>query len=235
MGLGKEAAKLGRRLSRRMAARKERAASAESEDSLVSGVSEIDESQSQCVRESNALNREGLRIVRNVAAELEHRVNMEDRDNEGDAFSSDKIPPISIEGYLCRLARYVNIWRSHAGGRDSAGVRSAVMTVLYLNHLEMTNPEFAINHSNVHRLLMAGMLVATKWTEDGVISTEWWARVAGVSMAEVNKLESAFCNIMHFELFIDDQEYANALEDFCLGDDADTDRLSHGTYDEPEF
>ncbi|GBG29987.1 Cyclin-U4-1 [Hondaea fermentalgiana] len=219
MGLADAGARLSRRLSAKggallrkaAASRPERAASAQSEES---GVSDVDESRGAALRESNALNEEGLSIISNIARELELRIEAEGHDNEEDPFSKGKIPGISVEDYMCRLSRYVNVWRRHAGGRESAGVRAAVMTIIYLRHLEEMHPDFGLNQKNVHRILMAGYLVAVKWSEDQVMSTDWWAKVSGISQAEVNRLESVFCNMLEFELFIDDVVYDTTLRDF---------------------
>jgi len=177
-------------------------------------VSDVEDSRGAALKESTALNEEGLRIIKNIADELEARVAEETRTNEDDVFSKGRIPGISIKDYLCRLARYINVWRSHAGGQESAGVRSAVMCLMYLRHLEELHEDFFINRENIHRLLMVGCLVATKWSEDRGISSEWWAKVAGVPQAEVNQLESAFCNKLNFELFCDDEAYTELLKTF---------------------
>lgn len=217
--LAEASARLSKRLSTRagnlvLRARPERASSGQSVDSGTSSVSDVNESRGAALRESNALNEEGLRITLNIAHEIELRLEAEDRVNKDDPFSKGKVPGISVEDYICRLSRYVNVWRNHAGGRESAGVRAAVMTIMYIRHLEEIQPDFAINRENVHRLLMAGFLVAVKWSEDRVISTDWWAKVAGISKSEVNKLESAFCDMLHFELFVDDVDYNTTLESF---------------------
>lgn len=220
MGLGKGATLLGKRFSARIinfASRNRASSHGSGTHSIASAVSDLGTSQSlQPLEESNALNHEGLHIIKQISREIEHRVEEnEDCKIPIDHFCGEDIPAISIEGFLARMARYINIWRSHPGGRESAGVRAAVITTLYLNHIDRLNPEYPISMHNIHRLLIAGMLVATKWTEDRGVSTEWWSRVAGISMSEVNKLEAKFCHLLQFELFIDEIKYLETLETFC--------------------
>lgn len=180
-----------------------------------SDVSDVEETQGAGLQESNAINDEGLRILSSVATELEHRLAEESRVNEDDPFSMGAAPHVAIVDYLSRLTRYVNVWRGHAGGKESAGVRSAVMAVIYLERLESRHG-FTVNSQNVHRLLMTSVLVATKFLEDRPLSTEFWSRVAGVSLKEVNTLESKFCALLDFELFVDEAEYDEHLQQFNM-------------------
>ena len=182
----------------------------------VSQVSEIGETDGTKLGEANALTEEGFAVVTHIAEFLQRRVESEDRVNNLDKFakSDGRVPPVALDAYLIRLARYVNVWSGHRGGAESAGVRAAVMAAMYLNKLEEFQPHYALNKFNVHRLVMTAFLVATKFTEDYVISNDFWAKVGGVKTAEVNKLEGSFCNMMRFELYLDEEGYAQVLEDF---------------------
>jgi hypothetical protein len=185
--------------------------------SHASDVSELEETRGAALDETNALNDEGVKIVDRIAGELERRVAAEDRANAGDCFSKDgRIPPVTLVDYFARMARYTNVWRGHAGGEDSAGVRSAVMALMYIEKLERMCPGFAVNRSNVHRLSISAFLVATKFTEDTPISNDFWSKVAGVQCSEVNALEVAFCQMLKFELYIDEKQYALRLDSFDM-------------------
>jgi hypothetical protein len=196
---------------------KKRLSTRASVQSHASDVSELEETRGAALDETNALNDEGVKIVDNIAGELERRVAAEDRANAGDCFSKDgRVPPVTLFDYFARMARYVNVWRGHAGGAESAGVRSAVMALMYIEKLERMCPGFAVNRSNVHRIAMAAFLVATKFTEDAPISNDFWSKVAGVQCSEVNALEVAFCSMLKFELYIDEKQYVLKLDSFDM-------------------
>lgn len=175
-----------------------------------------DLNKSTGLTESNALTNVGVEIIRTICTELESQVARETGVNKDDAFSNGTVPPISLVDYFGRLARYVNIWRGHAGGAESSGVRAAVMTVIYLDRLQEVG--YVLNRENIHRISMAAFLVATKFTEDTPLSNGYWAKVAGVPANEVNMLESAFCKLLSFELFIHDKQYHSMLDRFDLPD-----------------
>lgn len=182
-----------------------------------SDVSDVEDTKG-ALKESNALNDEGVRILAAIAAELEHRLSEATQANEEDAFSKGRVPKVAVDVYLARLARYINVWRGHAGGKESAGVRSAVMTMVYIDKIEKMRPGYALTRQNVHRLAMSAMLISTKFMEDRAISTEFWAKVGGVSLPEVNSLESKFCSLLDFELFVDEEVYDRYLEQFNVHD-----------------
>ncbi|CAK9008652.1 Cyclin-U2-2 (CycU2, partial [Durusdinium trenchii] len=213
---GRSFKRLSKRLSKGVKAVAEGAAKRASNRRVPSEVSELSRTRGTALKESNALNDEGVRVVANIAKELDTRLNREKGTNKDDIFSKDKVPNVSIEDYFGRLARYINVWRGHAGGSESAGIRSAVMVMIYLERMEQTSPDYVINWQNIHRLACAGFLVATKFMEDAPISNEYWAKVAGITMTEVNKLEGQFCNLCKFELFVDEEEYHKFLDQFDL-------------------
>jgi hypothetical protein len=183
----------------------------EPEQRDVSRISDVGRTRGANLSESNALSVHGVAIIRSIAAEVALRVSRESRANAEDEFSRGQAPSVPLFDYYCRLARYVNIWRGHAGGAESAGVRAAVMALIYLVRLD-DNHGFVLNWSNIHRLSMVAFLLSVKWSEDSFIGTDFWARVGGVPLSEVNALEARFCTLISFELFVSDKAYASMLD-----------------------
>mmetsp|Transcript_19574 Transcript_19574/g.36168 ORF Transcript_19574/g.36168 Transcript_19574/m.36168 type:complete len:218 (-) Transcript_19574:272-925(-) len=177
-------------------------------------VSELKSTRGPALKECNALNSSGVAIIRQIAEEVSARIKDETGVNEQDMFTKDTAPPVAIFDYFSRLARYINVWRGHSGGAESAGVRAAVMAMVYLDRL--MNTGYTVNSMNVHRLAMVGFLLATKMTEDTPIGNQFWAKVGGVPNKEVNLLEREFCRLINFELHIDENEYLHMLDQFNL-------------------
>jgi hypothetical protein len=152
--------------------------------------------------ERSALSEHGVSVIRSIAAELSERVGCETRLNKEDEFSPGGVPPVPLFDYLCRLARYVNIWSGHAGGAESSGVRAALTALVYLERLGKR--QFVVNAGNVHRLLMVAFLLSLKFCEDSFLPMSYWAKVGGVPCQELTRLEIRFCALIRFDLFLTD-------------------------------
>lgn len=73
---------------------------------------------------------------------------------------------------------------------------------------------FVMDSYNIHRLVIAGVTVCTKFFSDFFYSNNRYARVGGISLQELNHLEIQFLILCDFELLIPVdklQRYANLL------------------------
>jgi hypothetical protein len=87
--------------------------------------------------------------------------------------------------------RYLDAWAG-TSGTGGAGLRCALMALEYIDRAAADG--MYLTMSNVHRLFVVGCLEGAKWTEDVVISNLFFAKVAGIELAELNAMESVFCN-----------------------------------------
>lgn len=156
-------------------------------------------------------------------------------------FRARNIPSISIEAYLLRILRYCpascevfvsllvyfdrmskmgqgNPERgSAANGRNNDGDTPS--------DTQQTGQEdddglfvgmrgFAIDSFNVHRLVIAGVTVASKFFSDVFYTNSRYAKVGGLPVHELNQLELQFLLLNDFNLMIpleEMQRYANQL------------------------
>lgn len=107
-------------------------------------------------------------------------------------FVSKKEPPILLKDYLLRLQRYCPM---------STAVYLA--TSVYLTKMSAVEGVISVTPKNVHRLVLAGLRVATKALEDLSYPHRRFAMVGGVSERELSKLETSFCFLADFELRVD--------------------------------
>lgn len=80
---------------------------------------------------------------------------------------------------------------------------------------------FVLDSYNIHRLIIAGITVSTKFFSDFFYSNSRYARVGGISLKEMNHLELQFLVLCDFELLISVEEmerYANLLYRFWDND-----------------
>ena len=80
----------------------------------------------------------------------------------------------------------------------------------------LASKSFAIDSFNVHRLLIAGVTVASKFFSDVFYTNSRYAKVGGLPMHELNQLELQFLLLNDFNLVVpldEMQRYAGAY--FC--------------------
>lgn len=104
-------------------------------------------------------------------------------------FYSKKAPGISLEEYLMRVHQYCPM---------TTGVYLA--TSLYIHRLAVIERIIPVTARNAHRLVLAGLRVSMKKLEDFRYSHSRFAKVGGVSEAELGKLEVSFCFLTSFDL-----------------------------------
>ena len=123
-------------------------------------------------------------------------------------FYSKKPPPIALEEYLGRLHRYCPM---------SAGVYLAAGA--YIHRIALVERLLPVTPRNVHRLVLAGLRVTMKALEDLSYPHTRFAKVGGVSEAELGRLEMSFCFAVDFELQVTSEtllEYARTARNAAL-------------------
>jgi hypothetical protein len=109
-------------------------------------------------------------------------------------FYSKQPPSIALEEYLLRLHKYCPM---------STAVYLA--TSLYIHRVAVVEKTIPVVHRTAHRLLLAGLRVATKALEDLTYPHSRFAMVGGVSEVELGRLEICFCYLTNFELKVDSE------------------------------
>lgn len=124
-------------------------------------------------------------------------------------FYSKKPPPISLEDYLMRLHKFCPM---------TTGIYLAAS--IYINRLAVSERAIAVTRRNCHRLVLGALRVAMKALEDLSYPHRRFAKVGGVSEAELARLEISFCFLTNFELRTTSemmQEHAESLKHVCRG------------------
>ncbi|KAJ5143119.1 uncharacterized protein N7515_001906 [Penicillium bovifimosum] len=113
-------------------------------------------------------------------------------------FLSKKVPPVSLMEYLLRLHRFCPM---------STAVYLAAS--VYISKMTLVENILRVLPKNMHRLVLAGIWVASKALEDLCYPHSRVAKVGGVSTQELSKLEISFCFLADFELRVDAQMLMN--------------------------
>ncbi|XP_057379437.1 uncharacterized protein LOC130701472 [Daphnia carinata] len=91
---------------------------------------------------------------------------------------------------------------------------SLVVALIYLERLCQNNPNF-VSSIPSSKLFLVSVMVASKFLndegeEDEVINSEW-ANSAKIDLSNLNQIERQFLQAIEWRLFVDDQDFAEAL------------------------
>ncbi|PAV21150.1 cyclin-domain-containing [Pyrrhoderma noxium] len=123
-------------------------------------------------------------------------------------FHARNIPSISLEAYLLRILRYC-----------PTANEVFLSLLVYFDRMsklteDATGSKFIIDSYNVHRLVIAGVTVASKFFSDVFYTNSRYAKVGGLPQAELNQLELQFLLLNDFHLSVSPEElqcYADEL------------------------
>ena len=121
------------------------------------------------------------------------------------AFNANLIPNISIEQYLIRIQTYGNMEKS-----------TLIISLILIDRL-CQRANLTLTYYNIHRILFTAILISIKYNEDTYYDNKYYADIAGVKLKELKLLEYSFINLIHFNLFIQDdiyQKYEQYLDNF---------------------
>ena len=121
-------------------------------------------------------------------------------------FMLKKMPSITIRDYLLRLSKYSKISES-----------TLIFILIYIDRL-CQKYKFKINYFNIYKLILTSMILAIKYNEDEFYSTEFYAKLGGITKVELNLMEYEFINLINFNLFVQEELYFK-YHDLLLNDE----------------
>ena len=110
-------------------------------------------------------------------------------------FNYSREPEISLYDYLSRIHKYLSI-------NDS----TLIISLIYIDRI-CKNKGVKLTKNNIHRILFSSILASIKFNEDKIYPNSFYAKIVGISVKELTKLESVFLKLIDFKLFISDEIY----------------------------
>lgn len=110
-------------------------------------------------------------------------------------FSKKSIPKISIYDYLMRIKNYSSVESS-----------TMITAMIYIDRLAK-NANIILSKYNIHRILFTAIVMAIKNNEDDIYTNAHYARVGGISLKEMNRLEIKFLEFIDFNLYVSKEIY----------------------------
>ena len=127
-------------------------------------------------------------LLNNICEENKDKSNV---NNKIAPFLAIDIPSMPIKDYLLRLTYYTKINES-----------TIIIIFIYIDRICKIN-NFKINYRNIYKLIISSMIIAIKYNEDILYSSEVYAKLGGLSVKELNYLEFKFLILIKFYLFIE--------------------------------
>lgn len=110
-------------------------------------------------------------------------------------FHGLRAPSLSIQQYIDRIFKY-----------SCCSSSCFIVAYVYMERfIERTS--LFLTSLNVHRLLITSVMVAAKFMDDAFYNNAYYARVGGVSTAEMNKLEMKLLFSLDFRLHVSVQTF----------------------------
>ena len=113
------------------------------------------------------------------------------------SFTSYKKPSLSIKDYLFRIQNYTE-----------AEDNTIIIALMYIDRLSDIS-SILLTPFNVHRILFVSILLAIKYNEDICFGFDFYAKIAGMPISDLKKMERDFVYLIKFKLFIDKEEFEN--------------------------
>jgi len=150
-----------------------------------------------------------MSIISSISHLLESLVSRNDQlplaPSQVTPFHSSRPPAISVKSYLeDRILKY-------AGCSEE----TFILALIYMDQVVQFNPDFVISSLNVHRLLITSIMLASKFFDDVYYNNAYYARVGGISNAEVNSLEMEMLRMISFSLFVQPEQYERYKRCLC--------------------
>lgn len=112
-------------------------------------------------------------------------------------FHGLRAPSLSIQQYIDRIFKY-----------SCCSSSCFIVAYVYMERF-IERKSLFLTSLNIHRLLITSVMVAAKFMDDAFYNNAYYARVGGVSTAEMNKLEMKFLFSLDFRLHVSVQTFGN--------------------------
>ena len=116
-------------------------------------------------------------------------------------FTNKNIPSISIKDYLLRLSKHSKVNES-----------TIILILIYIDRICNMN-HFFLSYYNIHKMILAAFILAIKYNEENYYSMIDYSKIGGVSLSELNYLESEYLILIGYKLFVEKKLYDRYYND----------------------
>lgn len=124
------------------------------------------------------------------------------REGSGASLSSKTIPNLTIEDFLIRVAKYSKI-------------EPSTMVSMFIYIMRVIKSGIVLGYCNVYRIILGACVLSVKFNEDSKFPYFYYAKIGGLTLQELSKVEYEMYTKLNFSLFITEDEF-NENFDFLL-------------------
>jgi len=107
-----------------------------------------------------------------------------------------KIPAsVTIIKYIERIIKYSHIEES-----------TFIISLIYIDRICEYN-NIILTEGNIHRILISSIIMAIKINEDDYYSNNYYSKVGGIAVKELNAIEYDFVRLIRYNLFVNQEIY----------------------------
>lgn len=114
---------------------------------------------------------------------------------ENCAFYSQGVTRISLQSYVERVLKFIELTDSHF-----------ILALKYFERV-MQKRKYKTSRISLHKLFFACILASQKFLEDDIYDNSYYAQVAGMKPNDLFELEVEFYKAIDFDLCLDEQEF----------------------------
>eukprot|EP01056_Protomagalhaensia_sp_Gyna25_P002587 Protomagalhaensia_sp_Gyna_25__2586@NODE_246_length_4207_cov_20_933781_g189_i0_p1_GENE_NODE_246_length_4207_cov_20_933781_g189_i0NODE_246_length_4207_cov_20_933781_g189_i0_p1_ORF_typecomplete_len390_score7_10Cyclin/PF08613_11/5_9e35Cyclin_N/PF00134_23/7_8e08_NODE_246_length_4207_cov_20_933781_g189_i028314000 len=112
-------------------------------------------------------------------------------------FDAVTVPQVPIADYLERLRCFF-----------LCSPECFVLAMIYIDRLvRLYDGKVVLSSLNIHRILVTAVMIAAKFFDDVYYSNSFYAKIGGLSLEEMNVLESHFLHLIKYDLYVSPREY----------------------------
>jgi hypothetical protein len=137
-------------------------------------------------------------IISEILTEISSQ-NTEVEFNPEDPFSRQNPSKVTHQYFCGRIRRYSQIEKS-----------TLIIILIYIDRVCITSG-IILNPHNIHRLILGCLILAIKYNEDVYYNNEYYAKIGGVPLDEINTLEYKSFELIDQNLFISDDIFEKYL------------------------
>lgn len=113
---------------------------------------------------------------------------------ECDSIFNSTVPTgLSIGDFLRRIHRFTHFSKE-----------CLVIAIIYLDRYNLQDDQFSLNPNNVHKILLACLLLATKFQDDRYYDNKAFEFAGGVNVAQLHRYELHIFAALDFNLYVDE-------------------------------
>ena len=137
-------------------------------------------------------------IISEILTEISSQ-NSEVGFNPEDPFSRQNPSKVTLQYFFGRIRRYSQIEKS-----------TLIIILIYIDRVCITSG-IILNPHNIHRIILGCLILAIKYNEDVYYNNEYYAKIGGVPLDEINTLEYKSFELIEQNLFISDDIFEKYL------------------------